>query len=117
MKNERLWIDWNGTFTKITVKPGHPLTMYKRMATDEGWISAGKTFFIEDGRVYEQAATDGRDCDGRLSTYWEGYASATATAFPYYAEDCWFRGELLRLHTWTKVESGQRDYAAEAAGY
>ena len=117
MKNERLWIDWNGSFSKVTVKPGKPVTMYRRSATDEGWSSEGKTLFIEEGVVYEQAETAGRDCDGRSSTYWEGYASTDATRVPYHREDREFMGKPVLLRTWTKVEAGQRDYTAEAAGY
>jgi hypothetical protein len=85
-----------------------------RVPTEEGWSLSGITVREDsdtDGLPFwsYERTSDGADCDGRLSSTWDGYSDGTPDPdAPAYMAD---RSNLI------KKGSGQRDYAAEAAGY
>lgn len=93
----RLWIRWNHSDARITLTEDKPVTLYHSSPTDEGWHSEGCTYWLENGIVYADHYTDGRDCDGRLSTE--------------------YHTRRLTDGTWELLNRSQRDYTAEAAGY
>lgn len=108
--NARFWDYLNNGRVKITLRPGQSLTWSKWYRTDEGWSSEGCTWSHEGDGVRCQYGTDGVDCDGRLRQGGELFApladlrtGETVDGIPYPA--------------WEEIESWQRDYAAEAAGY
>lgn len=94
---------------------GEPVALGWSERTDEGWSSAHESYeLVEDDEglvVLCEVYTDGRDCDGRLSTEWHGFCRAenlTATPEDEYGP---------ARPQWAKLRRGQRDYSAEAAGY
>ena len=100
---------WQG----IRLADGETVTLDHVEDTDEGWSSVAEqyTYDRSTGVVDCSAYTDGRDCDGRMSTEWHGYALVD---------------ELDRMPAdeygparpkWNQLRRGQRDYSAEAAGY
>ncbi len=85
--------------------------------TDEGWDSWCSEYTLRPHGVRLTSFTDGRDCDGRMSTQSEYYCAfdQLASSDPYAEE-----GETpapIKLPTWVQGRSGQRDYSAEAMGY
>ena len=67
--NARFWVWINGGYVKITLQPGKSLEHHKRWTHDEGWSSETVRWSHEPYGIYRRTWTDGRDCDGRLSTY------------------------------------------------
>ena len=69
-RNARFWIWQNGSPVKLTLRPDAPrLCHYEYHQTDEGWESSTNWYWLENGRVYRDWENDGRDCDGRLTSY------------------------------------------------
>jgi len=102
LKNARFSVDHAGSAVILTLRPGQSLSWGHYYNHEEGWSSEGCTWRYRDGKLHVEHDTDGTDCDGRLSTHVELVADVPASgAFPH----------------WDEVNSGQRDYAAEAAGY
>lgn len=115
--NARFNVLIHGEQVPITLKPGQTLSWGAAWRHEEGWSSVSYVWSFDGEYVTQDYATDGRDCDGRLSTesvtechvhhlrahtYTLNHADGERT---YYAPK------------WETVRSGQRDYSAEAMGY
>lgn len=95
--------------------PTHLVLETGRRETDEGYTSGTveieQTFDACGMPIWQmQAATDGRDCDGRLEKFWSG----TSLGLPDTGHHL---PDLRDKSVWDEETSYQRDYAAEAAGY
>lgn len=128
--NVRFWILWKG-WTRVTLYGRDvPHTLYRSERTDEGWSSESETFTLtrdEHGRdvVIREWCSDGRDCDGRLTR--SGVLECTVKRLSAEAPLTGKRIGNTRLErdsladvrrpAWREIDSAQRDYAAEAAGY
>ena len=80
---------------------------------EEGWSRSAEVFRISECGYFVESDvyTDGRDCDGRLSTEWHGRSRIDRlTAIP--ADQ---HGPARPR--WEQISRGQRDYRAEAFGY
>ena len=68
--NVRFWVYANDGPVKLTLKPGQRLEHFTNESTDEGWHSESTTWHYPDDEaaVYREWCSDGRDCDGRLTT-------------------------------------------------
>ena len=65
-KNARFWVYWNGTDSKITLRPGESVHMARGYDNGEGWSHDAAEFkFGTDGNVYATDYHAGTDCDGR----------------------------------------------------
>ena len=107
------WTWWDERWQGIRLVPGDTVTLHEAGQTDEGWSSSTEVYTLSDcGWFVECAAySDGRDCDGRLSTERHSVCHVSKlAALP--AED-----DMPARPDWRSVGSGQRDYSAEAAGY
>lgn len=104
MPNARFkeWI--NGGWVTLTVRPGFELRWGKYYRTDEGWNSIAYTWRLDGGMIYRDWSSDGVDCDGRLSRAITDFSRIEDIANDQYV-------------SWHTASAGQRDYAAEAAGY
>lgn len=102
---------WNarGEAIKVTLHPGEVVSWSTGGPDDEGWHSEGEILEYADGGISRTAWTDGRDCDGRLSTETRLFCPMERLHSREY--------EGLLLPDWERIESSQRDYQAEAAGY
>lgn len=109
-RNARFWTYVNKGPVKLTLRFGQSLTWSKWERTDEGWSSEGYTWTHEEQGVRRQWGSDGVDCDGRLRQGGELYAPLAALHAGRTVDD-------VTYPAWEKVESWQRDYQAEAAGY
>ena len=127
MKNARFWTWINDGWVKLTLRPGSTLWWSHYTSHDEGWSSETVEWFLGDDVVTRTTETDGSDCDGRLSRSYVDecgigeLASVPAMKQCEYSEEHWDGWEIDPTRPmrpdWQKVRSGQRDYAAEAAGY
>jgi len=107
------WTHFADRWQGIRLAPGESVTLDERGRTDEGWSSCTEVYTVSEcGQFVEcDAYTDGRDCDGRMSTEWHGFCPVSKLAAVPADEHGPARPE------WTERSRGQRDYAAEAAGY
>jgi hypothetical protein len=110
--NARFWTLRHGSPVQLTIRPGESLTTHRYTPTDEGYDSETCTYEHTGDDVVCFWSTDGRDCDGRLSS--EGVSICAITDLHAgYAEP-----ELgITWPKWRDGGSSQRDYAAEAMGY
>ena len=115
----KIWVYYFGSgsgsgggdgFVRLKLRAGELLRVGHRGADEEGWSSRCEGWKVEDGTIHNTVATDGVDCDGRMSTHTE----YTCDVADRHAELNDF-GYLVPA--WETAESGRRDYAAEAAGY
>ena len=109
-KNARFWVWWAGDAVKITLRPGRTLRASRSWRHEEGWSSESETWEYFGDDILRESLTDGRDCDGRLST--ECQCSVPITKL---ADLGPFDGVMLPA--WERESAGQRDYSAEAMGY
>jgi hypothetical protein len=119
-RNARFWVLWNGQHTKITLRPNQALTMHQSAPTDEGWSSETQTYRLEDGTVYCELTSDGRDCDGRLSSAADFLCPVGDLRLQTRTQligDYIDGAEQISVPVWDKEGSRQRDYSAEACGY
>lgn len=109
----RFWhISHTGENVKITIRKGEILSHSHAMETDEGWLSKWVRWSFDGEVLRAEYKTDGTDCDGRLSSWGESECPVSDLESGYVDEE-----EGIAFPSWRKVGSGQRDYAAEAAGY
>jgi hypothetical protein len=112
MNNARFWDCVGYGWVKITLRPGQQLHHSSGGPTDEGYHWVASTWEHDHDQVRMIEASRSRDCDGRLDTYTEHVCPlAELNAKP------WDPSPSGRIPKWRRVNSSQRDYAAEAAGY
>jgi hypothetical protein len=130
----------NGAYAVLTLRRGDSLEWATGCPTEEGYSAEGCLWYWPaDGEtIFRDSWTDGRDCDGRLSTETScavpvsrlhSRAIADCPKCGTHIERGYLRGicprcgrlpvavEWLRLPEWQRIDSSQRDYTAEAAGY
>lgn len=112
----KIWVYHSGSggdgMVRLKLRPGaEPLRTWHGGPDDEGWSSRGERWWVEDGMIRNEVMTDGRDCDGRLSTFHE-YVCPVERRHAVYNE---YSGYLMP--DWKRGDSSQRDYSAEAMGY
>ncbi len=105
-------------FRKIN---GYKVSQYARFHEhhyhDEGWGSTSAIFTRTENAVIMKYCTDGRDCDGRLST--DSEAICPRKNLAAHAIDPCFGEKRIRTRfpRWHYESRRQRDYSAEAMGY
>lgn len=82
-------------------------------STEEGYSAGSEEWWIEDGAVHHVATSDGRDCDGRTSSYRHLAASLNSGL----TSMAWNDYNARAVVDWAEVDSASRDYSAETAGY
>lgn len=123
-KSIRIWHYWNGTHTRLTLRPGKTITLYRCERHSEGWSSEEDQITLNnDGTVTMESVSDGRDCDGRLTneaTYiMNGLLRVdveqewSAVMHKAGIKASW----SVMVPNWTNKSSSRRDEYAEAAGY
>ena len=121
-RNVRFWV-WAGSaeggYVKLTLKPGQSLEHSSFDRHDEGWSSASTTWTHHGGYLTRECSSDGTDCDGRHSHFFDDEAEDMEPQVDHFVtgeyED---NGPLLGwAPVWKDVGSCQRDYSAEAMGY
>ena len=123
----RLWIShWgsgadNFVPVRITLVDGQPMEFYRGGQHEEGYSYSVERYVYdrESGIVSLEFIQDGRDCDGRHSSCVELEWPVNGATRPW--ED-WSTGEPVErpefpIAYFDKVDSSQRDYSAEMAGY
>jgi hypothetical protein len=108
--NARFWAYVNDGQVKITLRPMQTASWSKRWAHEEGWSAEGETWTHWRDHIERTVWTDGRDCDGRMST-----ETVLRCDLAHLMDD--ERPDREPYPDWQRIESSQRDYQAEAAGY
>lgn len=112
---------WDGRRLRLTVRPGECVRLHRAGPTEEGWDMTASTLYVEGGNLFCEVVTDGRDCDGRFSTY-DLYSctyskrAGRPSYFDHWA-GCIAKRRRVLYPVWCRVEGDQRDYLAEAMGY
>jgi hypothetical protein len=108
-KNARFWV-WHGEgYVKLTLKPGQSLSVSRGGPTDEGYYYRSTTWTHEGETVERADYSEASDCDGRLDSHCTCVCPIEKLREP--------SDISVPLPEWERVNAGQRDYAAEAAGY
>lgn len=106
--NVRVYL-WYGKEVRLTLRPGSYFVFSKEAPTDEGWVRRTTEVWRDREFIYIKQITDGRDCDGRHSSVWEGRCHVLTLGPPGRATHRW--------PEWESIGRFCRDYTAEAAGY
>ena len=105
----RFWVWVNSGWCRLSLRPGQALNWHRCAATEEGWEAEHASWSLHASGVLCEAGSEGRDCDGRLSywwaLHWDGETTLPADENGPERPD------------WQTVDTGRRDYQAEAAGY
>ncbi|WP_295455291.1 hypothetical protein [uncultured Thiodictyon sp.] len=109
--NARFWIFCRGP-VHLTLRPGQTLTYHRAWLHDEGWSSTQDSWTLEAGQVVHEWATDGCDCDGRMST-----RGRCTCAIEDLRAGCHDEDDGATYPRWDQYDYSQRDYSAGAAGY
>lgn len=108
----KFWFYADG-WVRIRLRARQTLEWRVRTQTDEGWFEQSVRWTHAVDRVTRVSETDGRDCDGRTST-----RSVSECPIDRLAADVNpVRFGWPATPDWRPVDSSQRDYSAEAAGY
>jgi hypothetical protein len=124
--NVRFWNYWNGSYSRLTLKPGDTLTLDRCESTDEGheYETEEYEYDAHEGIIICTMASGGIDCDGPIMHHAEFVWHPGGDITP--ALDMDENGELHIVRwngqpcmrpCWTKQSAWQRDAYAEAAGY
>ena len=111
-RNARFWEFAHGSPVKVTLRPGERKSWGTAQQTEEGWESEWVIWEHAGDKVLRESGADGTDCDGRLSTFNEYVCPLNKLHW-----GGWGGEGIGRFPEWEKLDSSQRDYAAEAAGY
>lgn len=112
MKTARFWVPHGESYVRLTLRNGESRHHYEWHRTDEGFSSELNVWTFEDGLVRHQNSLDGRDCDGRLTQFYE-----TACPVDHLARLPAYGDTTIKVPDWQLEKRGQRDYSAEAMGY
>lgn len=123
-KRVRLWISYNDSFAKITLKDGQEVTLREGGPTDEGYCyeTSVYQYFREEGKVYSSIERNAKDCDGRLDTFSDYYFDV-CNCHTYHEWVGWneegedIYDDEIELVEWQKISSRQRDQFAAMMGY
>lgn len=129
-RNARFWESHNGSWVKLTLRPGDTFYTREGGATEEGYSVTHSEYAFDGKTVTRESHTDSRDCDGRMShtTLTRCRVRKLASRAPYVDRDfvatardtfdetyCPVPGAMLPM--WERIDTRQRDYSAESAGY
>ena len=118
----RIWIYWNQSPVRITVREGSRVHLYRSEATDEGYSYEGEDYYFDDDRpgvIIAETHSGGRDCDGPIHHHSACEWPVGGPTVPLVTWDSTGRCIDLPISRpdWQLVDSWQRDVYAEAAGY
>lgn len=119
--NARFWVYVNGSFVKITLRPGQQVEHVTGGPTDEGWTRDAQTWLYPDDEsaVYRYWADEGQDCDGRHGNYGSSRCELSALKAGYAPDGygCDLEHPEVVYPAWERVEASRYDQFAELAGY
>ena len=113
MKHVRFDFWENGGWVRLQLADGQVLSWGRSFPTEEGWHSEWTRLRREHDQLKCEYRSDGRDCDGRLSTHQTLIADIRTDL----AIDQDVYGNTVRRVRWHEAEASQRDFSAEAMGY
>lgn len=119
LPNARFWVYWNQQHTKLTIKPGQTLRMFRTGATDEGYAYEGEEYYYDPELrvIHNTRDSGGSDCDGPIDYHNEWICQVNRL----HDQQMFIDGEpakgTIQMPAWQCERSWQRDHYAEAMGY
>lgn len=110
----RFWVSHNGDYVRLSLRGGDLIELFEGGQTDEGSEATWTTYSRVGDVITCDSQSSGRDCDGAHSSAWE---CETTIRDLTAAEPIEWNPERPPMPQWRAVDSSQRDYAAESAGY
>lgn len=107
------WDFVNGDWVKLTLGPGDKLEHFHGYRHEEGCTREWNTWKHTGAEIIHEWASDGTDCDGRLSRD----STSRCALDRLHSRRVKGIGAPGKLPKWEKMSESQRDYAAEAMGY
>ena len=98
---KRIWVYWNETYTKITLRQGESVDLTHAGQTDEGYYRNVETYCWEGRKLEAIFTVSWRDCDGYHRDHRRSIALANTAPHP----------------KWVSKECRITDYTAIAANY
>lgn len=106
---------WKGRMIPILVYAGDNVILDTgRQATDEGWDREAAKFEFDGDAVTLECFTEGRDCDGPLSSCDRFTCAYGDLAAHHHTDE---HGVERRSPQWTRLDSAVYDESAVRAGY
>lgn len=112
----RFWLYHAGDWARLALRDGESLELFEGGPTDEGNCAEWTTYTRDGDVITCEWSRSERDCDGQHSA--SGECETTIddlTADP--AESCDWGLDRPARPQWRAIDSRQRDYSAESAGY
>ncbi len=110
----RIWVQHNGDWVRLALKDLDVIEMFEGGPTDEGSYGKWSTYSRDGDVITCDGEKSERDCDGSHSSAW--LCETTIDALKS-GPACEWDPEQPPTPQWRAVDSSQRDYSAEAAGY
>ena len=118
--NAHFWVDYRGSWVKLTLKPEQQLAVGYSEPDEEGYSFQRSVYTHEGHRVVEAWSNGGRDCDGTIThsgVCWCSLDELQAHEFPRDPQDH-HEGKPIMLPKWEKMANDRiYDEYAQAAGY
>lgn len=112
MTTARFWYYHKSGMVRIKLRAGQSLHHSHGGRTEEGWSRESNRFEFDGRTVTNEFCNDGADCDGRMTRHGVVTCAADRLAAGYLDTE-----NGAAFPDWQTVETGQRDYSAESAGY
>lgn len=64
----RFWVSYANGFVRLALRDGAEITIGGARETSEGWSGRWETYTRDGDTIMRRTITDGRDCDGRMSS-------------------------------------------------
>lgn len=110
-------VDFKGKCRRMALRHGEKHTMSSFVRTSEGWESEYQEIVLDGRLLQRRIRTDGRDCDGRLTTYHELYCRVSERSKVRAERSVTSRPPRERYPLWQTKESCQYDEYASLMGY
>ncbi|MHA1574408.1 MAG: hypothetical protein ACTSX8_10485 [Alphaproteobacteria bacterium] len=110
----RFWVSHGDDYVRLSLRDGESVDMFEGGPTDEGSSAKWTTYTRDGDTIACDSQQSSRDCDGAHSSAWE---CETTIRDLTAAEPISWNPERPPMPQWSALDSSQRDYSAEAAGY
>lgn len=114
-KTARFWVYANSGWVRLALRDGDEISHCEHESHEEGFSTEWNTWERDGSAIVNTWSTADRCCDGNFSR--DGaHESSTRELEAHASEE--ICGEMAPARpVWTQLNSRQRDYSAEAAGY
>lgn len=106
----RFWVYLSGSPVRLSLRPGESIEHSRGGPDSEGWARESVIWKHTGAGVYCEGLTEGRDCDGYSSRWWDTFCPADQLAAGIELDG-------VRFPRWQDSTVECRDEHAESMGY